>query len=371
MKTNDNENNGITKESIKDLIENANLGGSDSNDSEKKARIDLLKESIIAAMVDSNINKDEEDEEEPETEDDEEHFLDDDEIAEIINASIADSNNEGSETYDDMDDDDLDKALGYQGRILNMDASDYHNQTCVLARANHIERAVDVAVDGLKRFKYNPTLLADVIKYCTEAGDMDRAARYYSMLNEKVDLCRWDWRAFTYSFDYLLASGPENEKEMRILIKNFKKYFNRLEKPYFLTAQLEEYLGKTDKSMKALEGAIQRLPNASQCALKLADMQIDNGLFEQTIITCNYGIAAAAMTQPTINTSYLVLLRTLAKDHLLHRKVCNGEEISEAELRSVEEDYKHLISKFKKELHHYYDMMEVRLKLLSFINTNF
>ena len=340
MKTNDNKND-FTEESVKTLIDNDQISESGNDDPEKKSRIDLLKERIIEAMVDSNINKDEENEEEPETD-------------------------------DDMDNDDLDKTLGYQGFILSMDASDYHNQSCFLAKGHHIERAVNVALEGLKRFKYNPTLMADVIKYCIEAGDIDKAARYYSLLKEKVDPCSWDWRAFTYSFDFLLASDSvKNAKEIRVLLKSFKYFFPHDEKPYFLTAQLEEHLGNKNKSIKALEDAIQKLSNASQCALKLADIQIDNGLYEQTIITCNYGIAAAAMTQPTINTSYLVLLRTLAKDHLLHKKVCNGEEISEAELRSVEEDYKHLLSRFKKDLHHYYDMMEVRLNLLAFINTNF
>ena len=344
MKTKENKKNDINEESPKTFIDNAQVNKSDK-DLEKKALIDLLEERIRASKIDSNIDNDEEDDEEPETDDDMEYSTDDDH---------------------------LDDIHAYKEFPGDMDADDYHNESCMLARCSHASKAAECAIAGLKKFKFNSTLMADVIKYCTEAGNMIRAARYYSMLKEKVDLCRWDWRAFTYSIDFLLASdATKNEKEMRQLIEDFKRYIPFEEKAWFAESELEEHLGNTNKAMQALEKCIQALPNACQSALRLADMQLERGLYEQAINTCNYGIAAASMPQPTINTSYLALLRTLAKDHILHKKVCNGEEVSEAEVRGVEEDYKHLLSKFKKELSRYYDMMDVRLKLLSFIKTNF
>ena len=321
----DNDNN------KNDIIESNN---------DKKALLDLLEERIRAAKIDSNLA---EDDDGPDKDDDMEYS---------------------------MDDDDLDDLHDYKDFKIDMDPDDYHNKSCTLARLSHVGKAAECAKAGLKVFPLNPTLMADAIKFSTETGDLKDAQKYYSMLKEKVELCRWDWRAFTYSFDFLLASdATKNEKEIRQLLKDYKNHLPFEEKAWFNEAELEEYLGNSEKSMKVLEEATKELSNACQCALMLADIQFKRGLYEQTICTCNYGISAAAMPQPSINTSYLALLRTLAKDHLLHGKVFTAEEVSEADVRSVEEDYKRLLSQFNKELHHYHDILETRLKLLAFIKT--
>lgn len=343
MKTNENKKNDINEESPKTFIDNAQVNESDK-DLEKKALIDLLEERIRASKIDSNIDNDKEDDEEPETDDDMEYSTDDDH---------------------------LDDIHAYKEFPVDMDADDYHNQSCTLARLSHVEEAVECVLAGLRKFPFNATLLADAIKYMTETGNIDRAAKYYSML-KKVDLCLWDWRAFSYSFDFLLASNArKNEKEIRQLLKDYKIHLPYEEKQFLNLAELEQSLGNSDKSLRALEKATKELSNACQCALRLADIQFEHGLYEQTIRTCNYGISAAASPQEKINTSYLMFLRTLSKDHILQGKVFTEEEVSEAEVRSVEEDYKRLLSQFEQELHHYKDIMRTRLKLLAFIKTMF
>ncbi len=142
----DNDNN------KNDIIESNN---------DKKALLDQLEERIRAAKIDSNLAED----------DDMEYS---------------------------MDDDDLDDLHDYKGFKIDMDADDYHNESCMLARCSHVSKAAECAIAGLKKFPLNPTLMADVIKYSTKAGDIERSARYYSMLKENVELCRWDWRDFTY-----------------------------------------------------------------------------------------------------------------------------------------------------------------------------
>ena len=144
MKTNDNKKNDINEESPKTFIDNAQVNESDK-DLEKKALIDLLEERIRASKIDSNIDKDEEDDEEPETDDDMEYS---------------------------MDDDDLDDIHGYTDNKIDMDADDYHNESCMLARCSHASKAAECAIAGLKKFSLNPTLMADVIKYSTKAGDV-------------------------------------------------------------------------------------------------------------------------------------------------------------------------------------------------------
>ena len=99
-----------------------------------------------------------------------------------------------SDGEEDMDDND-------------MDSDDYHNKAVDRARRGRNREATNICMEGLKKFPLNVDLLADTIKYSSEAGDMQTAADYYSILKENVPFQRWNWRAFTFSFDYLLKEG--------------------------------------------------------------------------------------------------------------------------------------------------------------------
>lgn len=288
-----------------------------------------------------------------------------DKLKEKIRASLAELNG----TDEDAIDSEVDAIIARSFKRMKPD--DYHNMSCAIARNKDFERAADLIAKGLLYYPSNSTLLGDAIKYCTEGKNLERASSYYAILKKEVDLRLWDWRAFNYSFDYLIASGAEkNENEARDLLKSFEIYFPHMESPRFLLAELEETLGNREEAMVVLTNTIEKLPNAAQCAFKLADYQMEHAIFLQLVNTCNYAIAAAAIPQESINTSYLVFLRTLAYDYLLHNKEKNGEEISESELQSVKEAYELLLSRFKENLRPYIDTIETRLKLLSFIRTN-
>ena len=109
-------------------------------------------------------------------------------------------------------------------------------------------------------------------------------------------------------------------------------------------SELEEALGNAESSMNVLKEAIRTYANASQCALRLADMQMDRGLFADVLATANYGIAASAEVQPTINVPYLYYIRALAKDYLLHKKEYSGEPVTKDELEGLKEEYALLLS---------------------------
>ena len=103
-----------------------------------------------------------------------------------------------------------------------MDADDYHNKACDMARRGNYKRASNFCMEGLKRYPMNVNLLADTINYSSKCGDMRVADTHYFMLR-KLPFSRWSWRAFTFSCDYLLASNPiENEEEIRLLVKQYK-----------------------------------------------------------------------------------------------------------------------------------------------------
>lgn len=295
--------------------------------------------------------------------------IDNDEAAEestpdedTSNIDFQDLLSQMKELMSDLDDDDDSE--------IDMDADDYHNQAVDYARHSKYGMAASLCQEGLEKFPLNIDLLADTIKYSADAGDMERAAEYYTILNEKVPYKCWNWRAFTFSFDYLLQRDPiANEDDCRILIMTYRNCLPYEEKADMAESELEDALGNMEASMNVLKNALHTHTNARQCALRLADMQMDRGLYEDVIKTANYGIAASAEPQPSINVPYLYFIRTLAKDYILHRKECTGEKISEKEVDALREDYELLLSEFPR-LKHYESTIKTRVKMLKFVKAS-
>lgn len=268
--------------------------------------------------------------------------------------------------FSDSDDDEAEKNEE-DTDAGDMDADDYHNKAIRRARCRKSREAAEICMEGLKKFPLSVDLLADTIRYSSEAGDMRAAADHYSRLKASIPFHRWNWRAFTFAFDYLLSADPiANEDECRVIIDNYKRFLPYEEKASMAESELEAALGNANESMSVLVKAIQSLPNASQCALRLADMQMDRGLFSDVLMTTNYGIAASAEVQPSINIPYLYLLRALAKDHILHKKECAGEHITRGEVEALSGEYELLTSEFP-ELTLHAHTIQMRVKMLKFI----
>lgn len=264
---------------------------------------------------------------------------------------------------DDDDDDDTEEGDEDNG----MDADDCHNKAVEYARLGKYKRATEICLDGLKRFPLNVDLLADTIKYSADAGNQEVAAEHFEIL-KTVPVQRWNWRAFTFSFDYLLGDDPiANEEECRIIIENYKRYIPYEEKAYLAESELEMALGNSERSMKVLEAAVASRENASQCALRLADMQLDRGLYEKVIATANYGIAASAETQPSIKVPYLYFIRALAKDHILHKKECNNETVEKREVDALSAEYEFMLDEFSELMRHAHTI-KTRIKMLEIMS---
>jgi len=271
----------------------------------------------------------------------------------------------GAGISDDCDNDD-DEEESDSG----MDADDYHNKACDYARRGRTKQAADVCLKGLKHFPMNVDLLADTVKYSSDSGDMKTAAKYYAILKNSIPFSRWNWRAYTFSIDYLLGENPsENEAECRMLVDNYKKFIPYEEKSCMAESELEMAVGNSERSMEVLVDAIATRSNASQCALRLADMQMDRGMFEAVVNTANYGIAASAEAQPSINVPYLYYLRALAKDHLIHKKEYVHHAVSCEEVREMEKEYNLLLEKFSRQMIRYGSNIRMRISMLAFIRT--
>lgn len=251
-----------------------------------------------------------------------------------------------------------------------MDAEAYHNKACVYSLAGKHKKAIEVCQKGLKHFPTNVDLLASIIAYCSDSGDQKSAAKYYATLKDSIPFPRWGWRAYMYAIRYLMSEDPaKNEAECRMLVSNYRKYIPYEEKSYLAESELEEALGNRERSMQVLEEAIATRNNASMCALRLVGMQMDRGMFEEALQTANYGIAASAEAQPSINMPHLCYLRALAKDHLIHRKEFVREPVSREEVVAVEKEYRLLLKEFSTKMMRHATNIKERISMLAFVQT--
>lgn len=295
---------------------------------------------------------------------------------EAINGEVIEAEDEKSESLDSIfellsqmgssssDEDDEEDDFDDNN---SMSADDYHNKAIEYVHRDKYKRATDLCIEGLKRYPMNMDLLADTIKYSSKSGDMRVAEAHYLMLRKQPFNC-WNWRAFTFSCDYLLESNPvENEEEIRVLVEQYKSILPYEEKAYMAESELENALGNHEQSMKVLADSIQHYSNASQCALRLADMQFERGMYVEVVETCNYGIAASAEPQPSINIPYLLLLRAMSKDHILITKA-NHEPIKESEINAIRDEYKLLLEEFPYQMMCYSGVIEARCSVLKFVD---
>ena len=270
--------------------------------------------------------------------------------------------------YDDDDDDVIhfakDDDDDDDDELNDMDADDVHNKAVDLARRSQFTEAVRMCMKGLERFPDEIDLLADTIKYSCKAGDLANAAAHYEKMCQ-IPRPRWNWRAYSFAFDYLVLKPIENEAACRELIADYKRYVPHEEKSWVSESELEEQLGNHERSMSVLTEILEKNANAPQSALRLVDMQKDRGMNRELITTCFYGLSASCEAQPSINIPYLLLQRTMAKEALLFQRLGRGEHVTAEELDVLIEEYQFLEDKFM-ELAHYGRAIRTHRQVLQF-----
>ena len=222
----------------------------------------------------------------------------------------------------------------------NLTADDYHNKAVKYSSDGNHKNAIEICKAGLERYPLNVDLISDIIKYSTELGDHETAENYYAILKSTIPVQRWNWRAFTFSFDYKLEADPiGNEAECRTIIADFKKYIPHEERAYVCESELEEALGNYNRSKEVLDTAVKRFKSAGQCAFRLCNKLLELGMYEEVIPVADYALAATAKPQPTVNEEVIAFLQVLAKDALLHSRFATSEKVTENEINSILKAY--------------------------------
>lgn len=222
---------------------------------------------------------------------------------------------------------------------------EYHNLSVAYARANLFDSACKILKSGLNEVEFSIDLLADFIKYGLSCGEYQQCEEYYLKLKKRpIDL--WNWRAFSFSIDYLLnkINRVENESEIAEiksealeLSDTFTEKFNN-DQSYYDKSTIYKAFNDSKNETDVLIKVVESEKPTPKCAMRLADIKTDEGDYHKAIhfikICCT-----AFETQPGVNRGYAYLLMALGKTSTLFKCLYN-EENTQVDNKIVEEIYR-------------------------------
>ena len=245
-------------------------------------------------------------------------------------------NSDDVDAIEKMLNDLLDALLSCQ-EPLTGGADDFHNFTVSISKISCDNRgALQIAEEGLKLHSDNTDLLADAILYGRNCGEREDCATWYKKLLG-IDQSAWTWRAFSFSIDYLLdeyASKRTTAEEILTLVSDYQKY-----KPDEEDAWLSEYdfynsTNNRAKGMEALEAADKKFKFCPKCWLRLADIKMDDGLYDEAEPFIKK-LKRNPKSGESVNMSYVFLLDGLCR----MTKMMNTDEYEDGEY-DVKEIYR-------------------------------
>ena len=271
---------------------------------------------------------------------------------------------------------DTDSLLSIVGQVTKEDrirgeANDYHNLAVTFTRTyDDYVSGFEIVEKGLTYFPNNVDLLADAVYYGSNAGRFVECENYLSSL-EKIPTALWNWRAFSFSIDYLLQKTDwekrPTSKGLLELTEKALKYARleqvalsgdaEVERGYLAEHKIrlvrERYFrlmgssNNDDKYTKAAgiereaaEGVLKAAINnggftATACCLKLADMYFDSKKYKDTIDVCRKALSSP-QSQPSANLGYFMYLIAMSEDAQLYEKDSFGDEMR---VRNCYRDY--------------------------------
>lgn len=201
-------------------------------------------------------------------------------------------------------------------------ADDIHNCAVPYARENMYDCACIILKRGLDELGAAIDLLADYIRYGISCGKYTECEEYYNRLNE-IPQQEWNWRAFSFSIDYLLdklnriRNTEERAELKRMVIKLADQFVATIgnDQAYYDKAQVLKTLGNSisETEESVLQRGINSLKVAPRCALRMADILFERGEYQEAAKLLKRCCLNAFKPQPDINSGYSYLLSALSK----------------------------------------------------------
>lgn len=232
------------------------------------------------------------------------------------------------------------------------DSDDYHNLAVEFARLDLYEQALNVLEKGLIANKFSPDLLADMILYGIEGGQINRSDVAYNKII-KLDRNVWGWRAYSFVISYYIEKaknypcGKKHDQYKELSIKTAEEFVdyavNRsprdTDRAYYKLSSVYALFGVRSKEDGLLHKGYNSVNIAPQCSLGIADELYERGKYNDALPYIEKCILAINNPQPDINPSYVHLIYALAKTQRFLDKTSdedfNGKQIE------IEDIYKH------------------------------
>lgn len=231
--------------------------------------------------------------------------------------------------------------------LIRGSENDFHNLTVEFSNHDCDPFAAVVALIGVETYPMSTDLLADLIKYSQEIGDIEMCQYGINKL-KTIDRKYWTWRTFVFVIDYLKDSigsvksvddYKNNLVEAEELIADFKKYIPHEERAYVAEAELKQNQNDYNAALVALLEGVKNVAVAPQCCMKLADYYLELGKYDEVERYARKGILTSIQDQPTVSIGYLYYLLALSLDakRILARQA--GKIMDSNEVNSIMSAY--------------------------------
>lgn len=223
---------------------------------------------------------------------------------------------------------------------LSGGADDFHNFTVSILKITSDNRsALQIVEEGLKLHGDNTDLLADAIRYGRSCGEREECANWYKKLLT-IDKSAWTWRAFSFSIDFLLdeyASKRATAEEILALVKEYQTYKPDEEDAWLSESEFYSNTNNRSKGIEVLEDADRKFMFCPKCWLRLADIRMDDGLYDEAEPFIRK-LRRNPKSGESVNMSYVFLLDGLCR----MTKLMATEEYEEGEydVKEIQRVYK-------------------------------
>lgn len=206
--------------------------------------------------------------------------------------------------------------------LIRGSENDYHNLSVEFSRHDCEPFSATVAMIGADIYPMSTDLLADLIKYSQEIGDIEMCQYGISAL-KKIDRKFWTWRTFVFAIDFFkdsmgsvkdIETYKSNINEARALIEDFKRLIPHEERAYVAEAELNQNQNDYEAALSALLNGVDKVSVAPQCCMKLADYYLELGKYAEAEKYARKGILTSIQDQPTVSVGYLYYILALSLD---------------------------------------------------------
>lgn len=269
----------------------------------------------------------------------------------IINNSQNDVNEYGDLTYEESNYKKLyDIAVMFEDNNITFlgNADNYHNLSVSYAKEDCFDSACKILNKGIEEYPYSVDLLADFLKYGIQWKKYySLCEKYYERL-KSISFSEWNWRAYSFSIDYLLDKKSRNysiSKEIKSEALSLADKFiynaslEYLDQAYFDKSTIYKSYGEDDKEKETLEFGANNSTRASKCCLRLSDIEFNSGNYKKAIDYIER-CWRVLDTMPRINRGYTFLLLALSKTSEFLKDFDAAKDIDDVSEKEIELLYK-------------------------------